>query len=63
MNLCPLHVQSPSTLNVAAADTLPADVDSVFFNLCPAWGFVVVFLQGTGFRGKRRLDGYRTRAF
>lgn len=49
---------------MAAADTLPVDVDSVFFNLCPAWVFVVVvFLRGKGFGGERRLDGYRTRAF
>lgn len=43
LNICPLHVQSFSILNVAGADALPVGVDSVFFNLCPAWGFFVWF--------------------
>lgn len=49
LSLC---VHSSGILNVAAAGTLPVDVDSVFFNLCPVWGFLLLFFCGAkGGRG------------
>lgn len=37
LNISPLHVQPFSILSVVGADSLPVDVDSVFFNPCPVW--------------------------